>query len=206
MRKNAIINVVGHDLISPGAVGQGIPERYLLGAWVPIYVRAQRAAGLRAGVDYRRVEDGDYDARYSALVARCIERKPRIVLDYHFNSGGYPGVLCIHSPGSEAGRELAATISAAVSAAHGTRDLGARDNAGIDGRPRAWGASDVVDGRYYPAGPVLRLLELPPPTIAVVIELFDGSVEADHHAATASMRAGRSQAALARVLADHIAR
>jgi len=199
-----VMLTIGHDLWGPGARGQGIPERYFMGAWAPAFARSLRVAGFRTAIDYRRIEDGE--DRYQQLIARCSTRAPRVLIDLHFNSGGYPGVGGLHRPGHTSGRRLVELVTRYLSEAQGTKAHPPRDHAGADGRPRAWTGTETqsADGQWYPAGSPLYLLELPDPIVPVVLELFDGSVEADHASAVAALRAGKTQAALTRAVSEFL--
>jgi len=205
-----VLNVIGHDLKNPGARGYyGRAERYELGAWVPSFVRAQRAINLQAKLDMRRVEVEGYDARYDDLIARCTHRNPRILYDYHHNSGGkYGGVVCIVPPGNNVAGQLARKVGPAIAAVQGTRFRGVTTNEGADGKPRSWTGQETQspDGNWYPAGPTLRLLdELPATIIPVVLEFYDGDDKGDYDAALTAFKANKTQTALAKATAEFLA-
>lgn len=195
-----VLNVVGHDLFNPGAKSPWGDEWLVMMEWSPSFRRAQKLEGLKAGLDGRRAGVDGYDARYDDLIARCIERNPRVLFDFHHNGGGYPGVTGLYPPGNEAAKRIAELACRALAEAQGTKYRGVRDSAGEDGRPRAWTGKETesADGNWYPAGSVLKLLdELKPPILPVVLEFYDGSVKSDFDAAMAAFKSGASQAALA---------
>ena len=189
-----VLFLVGHDLHpgQEGAVGQGIPERYLMGAHVRAFVLACRAVGLRAGSIVRRDEVDGYDARQLDACARLA--RARFGIDLHFNSGGYPGSRALYF--GEPSRALADAVARAFATAQGTSYRGVHAQLGADGVPRAWRSTDVEK----PSGGELVVLTRAAPCITCVAEPFDGSVASDYAAGLAALQSGASARAVAAAL------
>lgn len=194
--------VIGHDAHAPGTRGHGPGEHFLGRAFAGDFRRAFKAEGLRCRLIYRREGLGLAD-QYTDLIARLVALDPRCGLDLHQNGGGYPGSRTIHGgPGAGLGAaRLADATATAFATAQGTADKGGYAQLGADGRPRAWTGHETesADGKWYPAGNVLQLLELPMPF--VVLEPFDCTDRADYDAGLAALLSGESPRALARAVA-----
>lgn len=206
-----VVLVTGHDARNPGARAyNGIPENYHARAWAPTFARAIRTheladpyeSSLTCRVVHRR--DGlNLDDQYDDLLKRIRRLDPGCVLDLHHNAGGYPGSTAIAS--GAASYNLATMCGRALALAQHNKWLGVRDHTALDGRPRAWRGDEKqhTDGKWYPAGTVLRLLELDCPV--AILEPFDGTDEEDYRKAITALVVGRAQAALAEAIAEFFA-
>lgn len=115
----------GYD---PGACSNGYQE-YQLGREIGKYAaNALRAAG-------HTVDLLNYDGKYNLpeRIAYCNARSYDLVAEVHLNAGKGTGCEVYHSIGDHKGRELAATVSAAVSSTLSIRDRGARTKANSAG-------------------------------------------------------------------------
>lgn len=197
--------VVGHSVASPGSHCAHASEFYFWSHWVRSLAEPMRAQGLKVRVVRRDHRITGWTERQLDLVERLVAMGPRVVLDLHHNGGGYPGSYALHTPGDEDSRTWAVTCAKATAAATGTRCRGVGDSAGADGRPRSWTGKETEssDGKWYPAGSPLYLLETGITT--AVLEPFDGSVRDDYEAGLAALRSGVYQAELAAAVAEYLA-